>query len=461
MRTHISKSIDRNWWRRTFRTVHAPFSTAAVVTALAAGGGFAQVPLPLVPPLPDPVNAGANLTQPVATAQISAEPAESPIPKHTLGECLEIARANQPTLKAAQQSLTAAQVGLQSLHNIHKFTTILAPEIPTRREQAQLGVIVAEAEVQKVHHEINYDVTRLYWSFVYARQQQTTADDVITLLDEAIKNAKRILDAGVPDPKGKLNTFSVYALEDTLDDVRKKRVLAVTGQQLALAALKEAMGVDQSEQFEPRDTELPVMKGKLVLEDVVRYAIERRPELIQASTGLEVFQLESTAQSKRRFTLQVPTLASGSDIHSRTLPQPVRNGEYRPGAITPEMPATLAGRRKDRTLRAAVLAGRQESLYEKSLNLVKLEATNTFLSYQAAVDRLNLTKARYDSAKKMVEQARLAAVASQDPELVFRSEALAGKAQAEYLEAVFEHIKVLTALERVTGGAVHPAYPGR
>ncbi|MCZ2341414.1 MAG: TolC family protein [Bacteroidales bacterium] len=414
--------------------------------------------------MPEPVNTGESLTQPVAS-ESNATPAaptrEAAIQKYSLGECLEIARTNQPTLKAAQQSLAAAQAGLQSLCNIHKFTTILAPEIPTRRQQAQLGVIVAEAEVQKVHQEINYDVSRLYWSFVYARQQQTTADDVITLLDEAIKNAKRILDAGVPDPKGKLNTFSVYALEDTLDDVRKKRVLAVTGQQLALAALKEAMGVEQTTALEPRDTELPVMKGKLVLEEVVRYAIERRPELIQASTGLVAFQLEATAQSQRRFTLQVPTFAAGSDIHSRTLPQPVRNGEYRPGAISPEMPSTLVGRRKDRTLRASVLAGRQESLYEKSLNLVKLEATNTYLSYQSATDRLELTQARYESAKKMVEQARLAAVASQDPELVFRSEALAGKAQAEYLEAVFEHIKVLTALERVTGGAVHPAYPGR
>lgn len=461
MRMHIPGYFDRTWWNRTFRTIHTPWNTAAVMTALVTGSGFAQTPLPNIPPLPEQVQTGTTATQPVMSDPVAPPSEAVAIPKYSLGECLDIARANQPTLKAAQQSLTAAQAGLQSLCNIHKFTTILAPEIPTRRQQAQLGVVVAEAEVQKVHHEINYDVSRLYWSFVYARQQQTTADDVITLLDEAIKNAKRILDAGVPDPKGKLNTFSVYALEDTLDDVRKKRVLAVTGQQLALAALKEAMGVEQTEVFEPRDTELPVMKGKLVLEEVVRYAIERRPELIQASTGLTAFQLESTAQSKRRFTLQVPTLAAGSDIHSRTLPQPVRNGEYRPGAISPEMPSTLVGRRNDRTLRAGILATRQESLYEKSLNLVKLEATNTFYAYQAATDRLELTQKRYESAKKMVEQARLAAVASQDPELVFRSEALAGKAQAEYLEAVFEHIKVLTALERVTGGAVHPAYPGR
>lgn len=451
------------WFTDVLGSVSGRVGSAAVAVTLAGGAVFAQTPLPIVPPLPASTNTALQAADeaPKSNDAEKAKDAETNVRRLTLGECLEIARTNQPTLKAAHQSLLSSQLGYQSLCNIHKFTTILAPDIPIRREQALRGIAVAEAEVRKVEHEINYDVTRLYWSYVYARQQQTTADDVTVLLEEVVKNAKSILDAGVPDPKGKINQFSVYALEDTVYDVRKKRVLAVTGKSLALAALKEAMGVDQSFEFLPKDTELPVMGGDLKQDDVIRYALERRPELAQAAAGLDAFQLEASAQEKRRFSLQVPTLASGSDIHSRPLPQPVRNGEYRPGAITPEMPTTLVGRRDDRTARASVLASRQSSLVEKSVNLVKLEATNTYLAYITARDRLEITLKRYEQAKTMVEQARLAAVASQDPELVFRSEALAGKAQSEYLEAVFELIKVLTALERVTAGAIHPAFPGR
>ena len=430
-------------------------ATLSITSASAADPGIPSN-LPTVPvvaddPLDDVEDAESAESKPVA----------ADVRKLDLGECLAIAIANQPTLRAAHHSLHASRLGYQSLCNIHKFTTILSPDIPIRRQQARLGVSVAEAEVQKVIHEINYDVTRLYWTYVYAKQQEQTANDVISLLEGVVENSREILKAGVPDPRRKFNQFTIYGLEETVDEVRKKRITAVTGQSLALAAMKEAMGVSQDFAFAPKDTELPVMGGEIDQTAVTELAVTRRPEVAQAAAGLEAFRLEPIAQYERRLTLQVPTLASGSDIHSRPLPQPVRNGEYRPGAITPEMPTQLVGRRDDRTARASALSARQEALYEKSVALVRLEAVNTYLQYEAASQQLKVTQSRYENAKTMVDQARLAAVASQDPELVFRSEALAGKAQAEYLEAVFEHIKVLASLERVTAGAVRPEFPGR
>ena len=471
-------------WIRNTVIVPGLLGFACLWTPLSLGRATEDPALPQVlPQLPkssansssEPVCAtegAGNPTEP-ASSPVASKPAEAskapqqpsvsvePIPTRNLGECLTYALTHQPTVLAAQKSYAAAERAYQSLCNIHRFTTLLAPDIPIRRTQAELGTRVAAAELEKVHHEVTYDVIRLYWTYVYARQQETTANDVITLLEEVVKNAKQILEAGVPDPKGKLNQFTIYGLEDTIDEIRKKRIQAVTGQLLALAALKEVMGLDQCQEFRPRDTELPVMGGAIRKEDVIAFALARRPEIVQATAGLEAFRLEPLAQSKRRFGPQVATLASGSDIHSRPLPQPVRNGEYRPGAITPEMPTTLVGHRNDRVARASEYAARQEALYQKSLQLVQLEATNTYLQFEAAKERMKLTKHRYDEARKMVEQARLAAVASQDPELIFRSEALAGKAQAEYLEAVFEHIKVLTALERVTAGAIRPEFPGR
>jgi hypothetical protein len=61
----------------------------------------------------------------------------------------------------------------------------------------------------------------------------------------------------------------------------------------------------------------------------------------------------------------------------------------------------------------------------------------------------------------MVDEAQKVAAVKQDPELLFNNETLAGRAQADYVEAVLEHLKALAALERVTAGGIVPAFPGR
>jgi hypothetical protein len=42
-----------------------------------------------------------------------------------------------------------------------------------------------------------------------------------------------------------------------------------------------------------------------------------------------------------------------------------------------------------------------------------------------------------------------------------QNEATAGKARAAYIEAVFDHLRALAGLERVTGGGIRPVFPGR
>lgn len=382
-------------------------------------------------------------------------------PPIALGECINIALQRAPTVLAAEQSLRATELGLHSLNNLSGVVERLSRDIPIRRLQADRGVAVAQADLEKVRSEAVYDVTRLYWTYVYARQQELTAGDVIEQMENFYRIAEEIVKSGVRDPRIKLDRFALYALQDTIFEVKKLQVKAVAGRNAALLALREAMGVDPDFLFVPEATELPVMGGKLTKEQVVNYAVTRRPELIQAANGIDAFRLEVCAQAQIRFRQSVPTLAAGSDLHSRPVPLPMRNGDYRPGAIAPEMPPNLVGKREDRVARAAAFSERAESVYAKVHNLVRLEAENSYLNYVVATGRLKEAKTRFDNAQRLVEESREAAIARQDPELLLRNEALAGKAQSEYLDAVFEHIKALATLERVTAGAVRPAFPGR
>ncbi len=387
---------------------------------------------------------------------------EPPLPPLTLGECLAIAHDRQPVIRAARHSLRAAEIGYQSLMNLRAFTERVSPDIPVRREQARRGLTLSTAEIQKATQETTQDVTFLYFSYVYAKQSEQTANDVIEQMETYYEVAESIVKSGVRDPKMKINQFTLYALQNLIGEVKQLRVKASTGRQLALTALKEAMGVEPTFAFEPATKELPLMlDGTVSKEQVIADALARRPELAQAAAGVDVFRLEICAQEKVQYGKRVATLASGSDLHTKQVPMAIRNGTYRPGALAPEMPVGLVGNQADRVAHAAELSLRQDVLYEKTVNLVRTEATVAYLNWDAATKRVREAKRRYENGRRLVEDSRAAAVARQDPELLVNTEALAGKAQADYVEAVLEHIKTLAALERVTAGGIYPKFPTR
>jgi hypothetical protein len=182
--------------------------------------------------------------------------------------------------------------------------------------------------------------------------------------------------------------------------------------------------------------------------------------MAMAAAAGEAFRLEICAQAQLR-SKQTSTLAAGGDLHAKQIPIAHANGEYRPGAIPPEMPASLAGSKEDRVSKAIILSSRQDAVAEKILGLVRLEAINAFLEWEASLYRMKEAKRKFESSQRQVEETKAAAVARQNPEMLVTTEALAGKAQSEYVEAVFEYIKALTKLERVTAGGVRPAFPGK
>lgn len=373
-----------------------------------------------------------------------------------LHECLAVALERQPNIKASLATLRATEVGGRSLSNLSRLARLFTPDLCYRQQQAAKGLTTAQADILKVQYETIYDVTRLYYTFIYARQQEATATDIIDQMETYLDIARDLVKQGV-DPAN-LNQVTLFRMEDAIAEIKKPRITARNGQLLALAALKEAMGVEQAFSFVPRDTELPIMGGDVTQEQVTGFAMSRRPELTLAAAGLDAFRLEVCAQASHTRRQRVATLASGADLHARFVPGPVRNGEYRPGALAPELPVYLVGSREDRVARAVEFSSRQETVLEKTQNLVELEATNSYLIWKSSVERFDLAKNRFDGAQRVLKTIRANAANIKYDQLIL-NEALAAKSQAEYLEAAFENIKALATLERVTTGGIRPNFP--
>jgi outer membrane protein TolC len=474
--------------KRPAHGLFAALMVAALVTAVrAAGDGQPPLRDPLPPaetrlPVPPPPTTGPVLRNPHLIAGRVGQPKKDEVDKYsdptpdfpplvepgpelTLGECIAIAVERHPSIRAAQASLSATQAGSKSLNNFGTVGTIVSPDLPIRKEQAQRGLAASAAEYQRAYNEVVQDVTRMYYTAVYAKQVETVAANLIVPLREYIRIGRLVLDTETDLKKlegltqGKIDAMRI-GLRKALDQQLRARI----GRQQAVAALRQAMGVsDPNFQFRPKDAELPLMgqTKEITKELVVDLAVTRRPELALAAAGLDAFRLEVYAQAKIPFKRVVPTFASGSDLHAKDVPSAMRGKEYRPGGIGPELPPQLVGSKYDRVCRAMAFSQRAEAVYDSARGLITLEAENGYYEFEQASEKLRLTRESLDLGLALQKRTRANAQNTNAKDALVQAEVLAAETQASYIEAVWQHLLALSALERITAGGIRPAFPGR
>ncbi|MFO0805230.1 MAG: TolC family protein [Gemmataceae bacterium] len=432
---------------------------AALGLAVCAVPAAGQQPAPTLPTIPAP-------GVPVPTAaklQPHAEP-KAEVAKLTLGECIAIAVEKQPALRAVRSSQDATNTGQRALNNIGRVGSLFSPDLPIRKQQSERGVIAAAADVQKLHNEVVHDVTRLYYTVVYARQQEEFINRVVAKMREFIQIAKDLLESTTP---GDMTPLKLHLMKLGLADALKLQADATAGVKQAEAALQEVMGVQNGGfEFRVADEELPIMAQDVTLtkDQVVDMALARRPELALAAAAADAFRLEVYAQGSLRFKRAVPTLGSASDIHSRLLPPGSRDPgkDYRPEPIPPEMPPQVVGSKQDRVDRVLAYSHRADAVFEKARNLIILEAEKSFFDYEKASKQLSAAKAANAEA---MDALKLISAQFSEPkapkDLLLMGFAQSSKAIASNVEATFNYLQTLAALERVTAGGVRPAFKGR
>jgi outer membrane protein TolC len=418
--------------------------TAAGLTGLLAAAVFAADPPPpaTVPPKPD-------------------------LPKLNLLDCLRIANDRQPTLLAARASLAARQAAQRGVANINA-PRFLAPDLPIRKQQACRGLDAAQAELYQSEYDTSYAVVRMYYTAVYARQQYEVAQDVVNSLTFWRDLVGRVVQQG-GDPN--LNQDVVDRLNVYLKLAEAKQAQGLSGADRALAALREAMGVGADcGEFRPADTAMPVPTVKPVKEEIVALAINRRGELVQAMVAADVTRLEICAQDAIKMKPIARTFASSSDIHAKSVPTGLNNGEYRPSAMGVEMPANVAGNRAARVEQVQAYSARADAVVEKTRKLITLEAENEFEKWVEAERQADANREAAKLSRALSDRMRnnIANIKKED---ILQIDVLSGQAQGAYNEALYHQILALANMERITAGgfnaglvpmpAAVPANPGQ
>jgi outer membrane protein TolC len=366
----------------------------------------------------------------------------------TLAQYYSLALERQPRVAAARASLAAAEDGRRALDDL-RFPAGLVPEVPLRRKQAALGVTAAAAGVEQAERETLYAVTRTYFTVLYARQQQRVAEGVVERLNTTLKAAREALDAGARDvTAADVERATVYT-----GLAEAKATEAAQGAKRALAALQEAIGLPDDAPLEVAPGKLPEPNASPKRDDLIRAALARRGELIQATVFAEVACLEIEAQATGH-RQQVHTFAAGSDVHAVAVPAAAHNNDYRPGAVGPEMPSMLAGPRPDRIQHARSLAGRADAVVATTRNLITLEVTDAFLRWEQASRQAQQARKAAGAGEKLADSLSkdLAAGLKVKVDEVVGARVLAAEARSRYNEYLYQEIIALADLERATAG---------
>jgi outer membrane protein TolC len=384
-------------------------------------------------------------------AQVPAGPAAPTVTvmKVTLAECLAMAAQQQPRLAVARASLAVAEDAFRAVESL-RLLNCLDPEIGVRRRQACLGLTAASANLDRTERETAYAVTRAYVTVLFAREQERVARSVIERLSKLGEVGQRRVDAG---EKG-VTSYDVRRAAIYVRLGESQRIQAEQGAERALGALREAIGVGCGTILEVAPGLWTEPQHRLSREDIVALALGHRGELVQASVFVDLTCLEVEAQSTCCLPKRMDTFAASADIHAVAVAQEINGNEFRPGAIPPEMPVSLAGSRPERMRRAQDLNCRASAALDVIRGLVTLDAEDAFLRWQQAARQVAELSQSIASGDKLADDLASdfnSGLSKMDE--VTNSRVLAAQTRGQYNEALHKEFLALADLERATGGA--------
>jgi hypothetical protein len=397
-------------------------------------------------------------------------PREKPTHTLALARYRQVALQLQPAIVAARTNLCIAQAKVESLAKIGGIANLVRKDLEVRREQAQQGLIAAQAQLSVAAWEALYGVTRNYWSATFAQEQLNLAEQALDPEKVGSLRWLRKLINEIYQEAGRkdLREWSVTNIDVLIEAVQARKIEAEIGMKRATAAMREAMGVGCDYPIHiPTDAQLPWIDISLCRADVLKATQERRGEITQAAIFKEVSTLEIQAQAKMHpWSLQGETFAAGSDIHVLSVPMQLENGEYRPGAVGPDMPGKLAGHRDDRVNQATLYAERACSVVEKTRQLLNLQAEDAYWKFEKATREIEANRKVVKVAEKaknmIIEEFKPVAPLGAHPNLddLLLAALKSALFQFSLNQARYERLLALTLLERVTAGGVNPGFDG-
>src|SRR5438067_7497964 len=147
-------------------------------------------------------------------------------------------------------------------------------------------VNATEALLQRARDQSAYDVARAYWGYQTARNADTSVQKVRDRIKDAQKTAQKLL----AEKSEQISRADAMKLDYLAEEIEAQHASALKNRDLALTGLRLLVGVQPAEQLPIAQQDLPEVPQAPNSDELLRRALEQRPETRAASEGVKARQ---------------------------------------------------------------------------------------------------------------------------------------------------------------------------
>ena len=143
-----------------------------------------------------------------------------------------------------------------------------------------------EALLQRARDQAAFDVARAYWGFQTARNADTSVQKVRTRLKDAQQTAQKLL----AQKSDQISRSDSMKLDYLAEEVEAQHASAVKNRDLAITGLRLLVGAQSGEELPIAEQELPQAPAPPNPDEILRRALQQRPEARAANEGVAARQ---------------------------------------------------------------------------------------------------------------------------------------------------------------------------
>jgi outer membrane protein, multidrug efflux system len=143
-----------------------------------------------------------------------------------------------------------------------------------------------EALVQRARDQSAYDVARAYWGYQTARNADTAVQKVRDRVRDAQKTAQKLL----AQKSEQISRADAMKLDYLAEEIEAQHASALKNRDLALTGLRLLVGAQPAEELPVAQQDLPEVPQTPNSDELLRRALEQRPETRAVSEGVKARQ---------------------------------------------------------------------------------------------------------------------------------------------------------------------------
>jgi len=346
---------------------------------------------------------------------------------------------------------------------VHAETQIIIPiwtfgKLTAAKSAIDHLVKATDALLQRARDQAAFDTARAYWGYQTARNADTSVQKIRDRLAEAKKTAQKLLD----QKSAQVSKSDALKLDYLTEDVEAKRAEALKTRDLALTGLRLLVGAQPGEELAIAEQTLPDAPAAPNADEVLRHALERRPETHAAAEAVKVRQAQVDLARARLW----PDLGLFGGLrftettNADNPPSPFVNNPYHEssGYVALGLRGTFDVPQKMARVRQA-----EADLHEALAMQLGAEQLVRLDVQQALGDLVEarVRGERYTKETAIGKQLQTQASVAFDSGLgeareLLEDTLLYARADGERLKALFDAQIAWAALEKATGGALGP-----